>query len=129
MTKQSDKLPGRVIGQRHTPNQNDAPEYYTEQPRQRSSVQHTPGPWTVDSQRPDLSRELCVWAGDVIVAEATQDHNTPEQAQANACLIAAAPDLLATLRHIEAEAGISLDYDTIAEVAQAAIAKAEGRAL
>jgi hypothetical protein len=30
-----DLTEGRVIGKRHTPNQNDAPEYYTEKPRTR----------------------------------------------------------------------------------------------
>ena len=48
----------------------------------------TPGPW--------YAEKFCIWAGDCFVAGTATGQGDPEQ-QANALLIAAAPDLLAVL--------------------------------
>ena len=81
--------------------------------------QHTPGPWTVDNQYihgPDGIRFLAV-AGD-------------GAGQANARLIAAAPELLAALYLIATDpsAIYSGANAHIGNIARAAIAKAKGGA-
>lgn len=81
--------------------------------------QHTPGPWTVDNQYihgPDGIRFLAV-AGD-------------GAGQANARLIASAPDLLAALYSIATDpsAIYSGANAHIGDIARAAIAKAKGGA-
>ena len=78
-------------------------------------TQHTPGPWTVDNQYihgPDGIRFLAV-AGD-------------GAGQANAWLIASAPDLLAALYSIATDpsAIYSGANAHIGDIARAAIAKA-----
>ena len=78
-------------------------------------TQHTPGPWTVDNQYihgPDGIRFLAV-AGD-------------GAGQANALLIASAPDMLAALYSIATEpsAIYSGANAHIGDIARAAIAKA-----
>ena len=80
-------------------------------------TQHTPGPWTVDNQYihgPDGIRFLAV-AGD-------------GAGQANARLIASAPDLLASLEELFATDSIrattSASSIAAAAIARAAIAKA-----
>ena len=50
---------------------------------------HTPGPWKAE--------KFCVWGGDKYVA-ATQTGILEEEQQANAALIAAAPELLENLK-------------------------------
>ena len=82
-------------------------------------TQHTPGPWTVDNQYihgPDGIRFLAV-AGD-------------GAGQANARLIASAPDLLASLEELFATDSIraTTSASSIAAIAiaRAAIAKATG---
>ena len=76
--------------------------------------QHTPGPWTVDNQYihgPDGIRFLAV-AGD-------------GAGQANARLIAAAPDLYAALENIiEHRERMGLGSDHVYDAARAALAKA-----
>ena len=81
-------------------------------------TQHTPGPWTVDNQYihgPDGIRFLAV-AGD-------------GAGQANARLIASAPDLLAALYSIATEpsAIYSGANAHIGDIARAAIAKATAK--
>ena len=77
-------------------------------------TQHTPGPWTVDNQYihgPDGIRFLAV-AGD-------------GAGQANARLIASAPDLYAALENIiEHRERMGLGSDHVYDAARAAIAKA-----
>ena len=48
----------------------------------------TPGPW--------YAEKFCIWSGDCFVAGTATGQGDPEQ-QANARLIASAPDLLAAL--------------------------------
>ena len=56
---------------------------------------HTPGPWVVDRSHPDWVEGTTIWANDVVIAHAVADQH--HQTEANARLIAAAPDLLAAL--------------------------------
>ena len=75
---------------------------------------HTPGPWKVVDAAP-----WSVWCGDKQIASCRwYDHDYPyegtfadecapsDQAHANARLIAAAPDLLAALRHAKSALSI-----------------------
>lgn len=97
---------------------------------------HTPGPWIASKSGCGIVR-----AGEVLIAIA-YDGQRPHEREvsgtnkqiedANAYLIAAAPELLQALRDILAYSGIDPDADTrmgLREVnaARAAIAKAEGR--
>lgn len=90
-----------------------------------TNVTHTPGPWHIEDGR-------TVWAGDNLVAGVGRI-GTP--VEANARLIAAAPDLLVALDALlegSAEALAFLDRDTVEHLvpllnsAEAAIAKAKG---
>jgi len=62
-----------------------------------SKIKHTPGPWKYD---PDNERsDLIVRAGGLLLAEVNDTRSWPlAQCQANARLIAAAPDMLAALQ-------------------------------
>ena len=85
--------------------------------------QHTPGPWRTTG--------LNVRAQDALICYATNhwaDCETPEiERQANANLIASAPDLLSALERIESELGHEPEmYSDILSIANAAIAKAKG---
>lgn len=107
-------------------------------------TKHTPGPWDIESDpchfdthstvvggrhfsyRPGkdsfvLPRELIVQVGG---------QSSVEEQEANACLIAAAPDMLAALKAVASAAdhGDSGHLDWALKLANAAIAKAEGRA-
>jgi hypothetical protein len=80
---------------------------------------HAPGPWFV-------SETLAVGPAGQIIACVRTDHS---QAQANARLIAAAPELLAALKRIRGSAKRNVvNPDEIFFVADRAIAKAEGDA-
>lgn len=93
------------------------------------SIKHTPGPWT--------TKELQVYAEDgngstlAHVYDPSRDHDHSE-AEANALLIAAAPDLLEALRFLLSKVDDLSGYwkedtDHAVRDAQEAIAKAEGR--
>ena len=98
---------------------------------------HTPGPWAVDRDpRPRMS-----W-NNHIVSEKDPDQRIcfmthdgtkeNERGQANASLVAAAPDLLHALKELMAAvkgepAMNNHKYDGVGIVVNAAIAKAEGR--
>lgn len=100
---------------------------------------HTPAPWTIQDTCREYNGELMIvamQAGDngVHICEVTTStkrnkHNiTPEQ-DANAALIAAAPELLEALRELVEEATAVWDYGEDypqIEKAIAAIAKATG---
>ena len=90
--------------------------------------QHTLGPWHVQN---DQNARLAVYAGEQSIAYCGMSNNTTE---ANARLIAAAPDLLAALHSIlehSKEFGDIEDYETmlvrIEDKARAAIREVEGR--
>lgn len=97
-----------------------------------SAVTHTPGPWQLHKSDDTLvigsdGREVAEACGDY-----TEEAEWPRM-EANSRLIAAAPELLASLREfVEAaeRSGITLAHDALLnryERAKAAIAKVEGR--
>ena len=101
-----------------------------------SEPKHTPGPWVVDYS-PKTGRPLGITApGDEGIPGAVgcvvrrNGIGLPgsETAQANARLIAAAPDLLRILGELCRYAeGANSKVDDLIDEARAAIAKAEGR--
>ena len=90
---------------------------------------HTPGPWRAE---PRDSGGLSIMAKSDVVAQTNRYGPTLPCVEANARLIAAAPDLLAALKECEAyfrpmaEDGQYLAQQRIDRI-RAAIAKAEGR--
>jgi hypothetical protein len=111
---------------------------------------HTPGPWyayrAADQGRPDEAPIFVVGPSEFHTVAKVRAGNTdgdlPKQTEANALLIAAAPELLAALKSfLEPYDGYSykelqrrvaigvMDYVTMRRImtARAAIAKAEGR--
>jgi len=87
---------------------------------------HTPGPWNLGPPTPDGTIPII---GDVcrpIVAVVRNPfrHEVSEQLRADARLIAAAPDLLATLEQIAA--GAYANHQLAGDIARVAIAKATG---
>ena len=106
-----------------------------ESPIERSkTVNHTPGPWTVFKS--PVRKALLIHAKDDLLVADLGDDETGTQ-EANARLIAAAPDLLAALSELVAEwdndhadedhqSGITPETGGII-LARMAIAKAEGR--
>jgi hypothetical protein len=96
------------------------------------STQHTPGPWVIyDDSNDGKTNRIDIAARGKTVARIY--HSVPEEDLPNACLIAAAPDLLEALKacipHLERD-----DHHTDAlsrerphyAAARAAIAKATG---
>ena len=87
-------------------------------------TQHTPGPWFVDDtgyRAPGNGLCVMAWPECIAVVGANNPH-LPQDA--NARLIAAAPDLLEALQHLLVAHGEQLDYAF--QQAQEAIAKATG---
>ena len=93
-------------------------------------MKHTPGPWRVDPDpRQDMEWNNHIYGADdmAVCFMAHSDGKDDERDQANARLIAAAPELLGAL-----EAACRLDYfnehNALAKQARSAIAKAKGEA-
>lgn len=94
------------------------------------SNRHTSGPWSVEP-RGNLKARQFIEAGEFRIAECiTRDH------EANARLIAAAPDLLAALQDlanwlvcwsIASAEDMAQSFETMSRKAEAAIARAEGK--
>lgn len=101
-------------------------------------MKHTPGPWTFSNDRfnacPDVKPDGVLgsilsedeWFIAEVWADAGDDDSEPE---ANARLIAAAPDMLEALRGIQAQCAGHCDEFSlrVCVVANTAIAKAEGK--
>jgi hypothetical protein len=94
-----------------------------------SESKHTPGPWTVDWS----DDGPVIYTGDLLIAsisgstEHIEVQGLDEQTtEANASLIAAAPDMLAALERLLGNVGRSEFADAIGQ-ARAAIAKARGQ--
>jgi hypothetical protein len=87
------------------------------------TTQHTPGPWVVydDSNDGKTNRMEIAARGKTV---ACIYHSVPEEDWPNACLIAAAPDLLEALQMLLANPNSGLWANT----ARSAIAKATGAA-
>lgn len=99
-------------------------------------AKHTPGPWKILRSRTDVARGVSITMSDGSGARvAVSDDGWPNATQdANARLIASAPEMLAALKNIcltyEAERkhnGRAGDPSDSLEDARAAIARAEGR--
>lgn len=96
---------------------------------------HTPGPWRTD---PDVGNESVLGADGIMVADcsiftARNHRRNPAINQANARLIAAAPDLLNLVRRFIALSGgvwnperYAAEEAELMQEARAAIAKARG---
>lgn len=85
---------------------------------------HTPGPWVYDSGSFYAAVQLndCGTTNEPPIID--MGAGRPEDSEANARLIAAAPELLAALEKIENETAATW----VCDVARAAIAKATGAA-
>ena len=109
---------------------------------------HTPGPWKVETERLEESDETVVWSlvndlNGIFICGGpaeTSGSDASAQADANARLIAAAPDLLSALKECEMIMrgartmlakfipDVRLEvHDAVAAQAVAAIAKATGK--
>lgn len=102
-----------------------------------ADVKHTPGPWRVDEGGTEMGGKFSINTASQYVAETIGGFEDGVQ-EANALLIAAAPDLLESLRafvspwdgdsveEIESQSGLATSVRI--EQARAAIAKATGAA-
>jgi len=95
---------------------------------------HTPGPWHIDGTATGKDLDVYNWEGRIAMID-THTAELPEVMEANARLIAAAPNLLAALETLlegACEALSFLDRETVKhlkpliDTAEAAIAKAKG---
>jgi len=84
---------------------------------------HTPGPWSWSDKV--NKREWCLEPGVLISSETDGTPGGDRIDQANACLIAAAPDLLDVLERVLSSPLVRLTGDIEPQVV-AAIAKAKG---
>lgn len=87
---------------------------------------HTPGPFRTNDALPPI-RDGALWETAILSGWETVamvKATTKEQCEANADLLAAAPELLAALEHI---ANDNENYAAIEKIARAAILKAKGQ--
>ena len=86
-------------------------------------TQHTPGPWTLDGAANTGDLDIVAPTGRVAMVDCEFSVETEDVLTANACLIAAAPDLLACLLDVlDAEGDLNaMDFDRY----RAAVAKAK----
>lgn len=94
-----------------------------------SEQKHTPGPWEIQSQGP--TEQVYVIDNPRISFVCRMEEGTQEQKKVNARLIAAAPEMLESLRDtcriIQGwEHATPMQIANVADKARAAIAKAEG---
>lgn len=89
-------------------------------------VKHTPGPWHVG-----VERKQCVYsgvaevAGTKFIADLSNPFDDGDTIQANARLIAAAPDLLEACKAISTDPGdMASGHEQALKLVRAAIAKA-----
>jgi hypothetical protein len=88
------------------------------------TIKHTPEPWAYSYESTDQEWAVVTGFGGLVVAN-VNDVNDGDRQQANARLIAAAPELLAALQAVLSVA----DRQTVEfDMARAAIAKATGEA-
>ena len=96
---------------------------------------HTPGPWKEGYYTGDIYAELVAghsWSRIAAVTGEASGLITPDEAEANARLIAAAPDMLEALEqawhliHSFGPKPKDSTYTIVADKARAAIAKAKG---
>ena len=98
---------------------------------------HTPGPWNIEHDKIEGIRPICQLyhpCGDIVDWPTDNPDDGDREAEANAALIAAAPDLLAALEALQKEAwknrtgNVKKDFSLLLadSAARAAIAKAKG---
>jgi len=97
------------------------------------SAQHTPGPWVLEGHWSIDDKPMGGWISTktpMPLFELGPVLGAPEEMQANARLIAAAPDLLQALKwfidDIDGTHTVMVDFDANVDAARAAIAKALG---
>lgn len=103
-------------------------------PRTVEEIMHTPGPWNVGLTLPEGAIRIECDGGPFIASVRFSANRDEREAQANASLIAAAPELLEALasmvemfeRHMDGRPGPD-DAAQRWDAARAAISKAEGR--
>ena len=93
---------------------------------------HTPGPWTPNHYAFMAGGKLRWWqvlaqGGEVQVSDMGDCGLPPDEAEANANLIAAAPDLLEAAKHAATEWRLHGQLTDSCRVLEAAIAKARGK--
>jgi hypothetical protein len=99
-----------------------------------SEIKHTPGPWFFSGKNPDCEvRYVSLCIDEPFMAEiATLYHGEGEEQEANARLIAAAPEMLEALMALNDLRGAWSPPDDVIKAAwakaRAAIAKATGAA-
>jgi len=97
-------------------------------------TQHTPGPWEIDGFYQGafevIAPKASVTRGRLVICSRGQHELREREFQANARLIAAAPDLLEALKEFvgAVDAGTTFADSSVVDVARAAIAKARGEA-
>lgn len=100
-------------------------------------AQHTPGPWESHYQFSPERKVLQVQARQYPPVARVYAHSGQAVAEANANLMAAAPDLLAALEGLRSMSSVDLDaepkvqrlqHKRLQDAADAAIAKAKGGA-
>jgi hypothetical protein len=93
-----------------------------------SETKHTPGPWYQSSAHvPTVHYDEVADGAGVLVADCWTSDRAAEERDANARLIAAAPELLEALAEIVNRLGINpMDDDELAAHCRAAIAEAKG---
>lgn len=97
------------------------------------SAKHTPGPWTAQNDGRDIisiqHNNNDPGAISMTLAKVTARMTWRSQAEANARLIAAAPDLIEALKACDEAMSYMSEYDipiTLPDMVKAAIAKAIG---
>ena len=85
------------------------------------AVTYTPGPWTVQRRSGLAGREVC--AGELVVATVNTTSNTERNREANARLIAAAPELLALIERVVDNDAIAMDSRALHTDARALLAR------
>lgn len=91
-------------------------------------MKHTPGPWERDPNRTPLGHILVRGQGGCAVARVERGGRNQEELEANANLITAGPELLEVARLAAQDKWPRRHRARMGMLAEAAIAKAEGRA-
>jgi hypothetical protein len=103
---------------------------------QKTSVKHTPGPWTIEDPMEgewwivQANLPAYEWRTIASIPQGDLEEGFPQEVvEANARLLAAAPELLVALQRAEIELNTYLGElsATALPMVRAAIAKAEGR--
>jgi len=91
---------------------------------------HTPGPWELKYEKTGRTIDAVIKIGKAAIYFTRGIGQTFEEQQANACLIASAPDLLAILNEVckQHDMGLNKIETSLYDIAKIAIRKAKGEA-